>query len=197
MEVRSRHPGEWKRPARGKEERVIGGHLVVHPVWDYVEWTRLARDAEGGVFVAQGFVVRDDTRGGCPTDPLEVEGALGVVAERQGWALADVGGRMTSGIGSSGMGDPGTQLEGGWWIVVPVNYLGGASHPDLEFRAEYEGRDIVFWAIEAHVERFGGPKPPEFDHRVEFALRGKDLYVHDYHPDAPWHAWGRERRGGG
>ena len=89
-----------------------------------------------------------------------------------------------------------TQMEGGWWLVVPIDYLEGAAHPGLEFHADYEGQEIVFWVFEAHVKRFGGPKLPEFDHQVEFALRAKDLYVHDYHPDALRYMWGREGRGG-
>ena len=76
------------------------------------------------------------------------------------------------------------------------DYLQDATRPDLEFHADYEDREIVFWAFEAHVKRFGGPKLPEFDHRVEFALRAEDLYVHDYHPDALRYTWGREGRSG-
>ena len=174
---------------------MTNGYIVVHPVWDHEEWMHLARDAEGGIFIAQGFVVRDNTRGGYLTDPLEVEGALDVVAEHERWTLADVGGPIIPGTGPSDAGDLGTQMEGGWWVVVPIDYLEGAIHPDLEFHADYESRDIVLWAFEAHVERFGGSKLPEFDHRVEFALRGKDLYVHDYHPDALRYTWGREGRG--
>ena len=154
------------------------GYVLVHPVWDHEEWTQLARDAEGGIFVTQEFVVRDNTRGGYVTDPLDVEGALGVVAEHQRWTLADVGGAILLSTGPSGSGDPATLLEGGWWILVPIGYLEGAIHPDLEFHADYESREIIFWAFEAHVERFGGRKLPEFDHQVEFALRGKELYVH-------------------
>ncbi len=73
----------WEREAvrRGKEERVPDDHIVVRPVRDHGEWTRLSRDAGGEVFIAQGFVVRDETDGGYVTDPLMVEGALGVVAE--------------------------------------------------------------------------------------------------------------------
>ena len=48
--------------------------ILVHPVWDHEEWMRLARDAEGGIFLAQGSVVRDETNGGYLSDPLEVEG---------------------------------------------------------------------------------------------------------------------------
>ena len=36
-------------------------YIVVRPVWDHEEWTRLARDARGAIFVAQGFIVRDNT----------------------------------------------------------------------------------------------------------------------------------------
>ena len=159
---------------------MTGDYIVVHPVWDHEEWTRLARDAEGGIFVAQGFVVRESTRGSYVNDPLEVEGALRVVAEHERWALADVGGPIVSGAKPSHVARSGTpQMEGGWWIVVPIDYLEDDNHPDLQFHADYEGREIVFWAFEAHVERFGGPKLPEFEHKVEFALRGRDLYVHD------------------
>ena len=36
------------------------------------------------------------------------------------------------------------------------DYLQDATRPDLEFHADYEDREIVFWALEAHVKRFGG-----------------------------------------
>jgi hypothetical protein len=180
---------------KGEEERVTGNYIVVHPVWDHEEWTRLARDAEGGIFVAQGFVVRENTRGGYVTDPLEVEGALRVVAEHERWTLADVGGPIVSCTKPLTVDYLGTQMEGGWWIVVPIDYLEDANHPALEFHAEYEGREIVFWAFEAHVKRFGGPKLPEFDHKIEFALRGKDLYVHDDYPDVRRHHVGSKDGG--
>ena len=57
--------------------------ILVHPVWDHEEWTRLVRDAGGGICLAQGFVVRDETNGGYVSDPLEVEGALRVVAKHE------------------------------------------------------------------------------------------------------------------
>lgn len=134
------------------------GYIVVHPVWDYEEWMRLARDAEGGIFRAQGFVVRDETNGGYLSDPLEVEGALRVVAKHERWTLADVGGPIVSGPKQqpADVDGFGTQMEGGWWLVVPIDYLEGATHPGLEFHADYEGQEIVFWALEAHVKRFGG-----------------------------------------
>jgi hypothetical protein len=166
---------------------VTHSYIVVRPIWDHEEWTRLARDAEGGIFVAQGFVVRDNTRGGYVTNPLEVEGALGVVAEHERWTLADVGGPILSGTKPPDADDFGTQIEGAWWIVVPTHYLEHAKHPELEFHADYESREIIFWAFEAHVKQFGGTKLPEFDHRVEFALRGRHLYVHDDHPYALRH----------
>jgi hypothetical protein len=175
----------WEREAvrRGKEERVPDEYIMVRPVRDHEEWTRLSRDAEGEVFIAQGFVVRDEKDGGYVTDPLAVEGALGVVAEHKGWPLADVGGPMVSGPKPAEADGFGTRMEGGWWLVVPADYLEDATHPDLEFHAHYKDREIVLWAFEAHVERFGGPKLLEFEHEVEFVLRGRTLYVHDDHPD--------------
>jgi hypothetical protein len=162
---------------------VPGDYIVVRPVRDHEEWTRLACDAEGGIFLAQRFVVRDETRGGYVTDPFEVEGALAVVAEDEGWALADVGGALVSGEGPSDTDGAGARMEGGWWIVVPADYLEEADDPNLEFRADYGGREIVFWAFEAHAKRSGGPKLSEFEHEVEFVLWGQTLYVHDDHPD--------------
>jgi hypothetical protein len=110
--------------------------------------------------------------------------------------LADVGGLIESSPKHTADVDGlSTQMKGGWWVVVPIDYLEGVTHQeDLEFHADYEDREIVFWAFEAHVERFGGPKLPEFDHKVEFALRGTDLYVHDDHPDALRYTWGLEER---
>jgi hypothetical protein len=102
---------------KGKEERVPGDYIVVRPVRDHEEWTRLACDAEGGIFLAQGFVVRDETRGGYVTDPFEVEEALAVVAEDKGWALADVGGALVSGEGPSDTDAAGARMEGGWWCL--------------------------------------------------------------------------------
>jgi hypothetical protein len=162
---------------------VPGDYIVVRPVRDHEEWTRLACDAEGGIFLAQRFVVRDETRGGYVTDPFEVEGALAVVAEDEGWALADVGGALVSGEGPSDTDGAGARMEGGWWIVVPAGYLEDANDPNLEFRADYGGREIVFWAFEAHAKRSEGPKLSEFEHEVEFVLRGQTLYVHDDFPD--------------
>jgi hypothetical protein len=182
--VRPRLFSEREAVRRGKEERVPDEYIVVRSVRDHEEWTRLSRDTGGEVFIAQGFVVRDGTNGGYVTDPLAVEGALGVVAEHKGWPLADVGGPMVSGPKPAEADGFGTRKEGGWWLVVPADYLEDATHPDLEFRAEYEDREIVFWAFEAHAERFGGPKLIEFEHEVEFVLRGRTLYVHDDHPDA-------------
>ena len=182
-EVRPRLFREREAVRRGKEERVPDDYIVVCPVRDQEQWTRLSRDAGGEVFIAQGFVVRDETHGGYVTDALAVEGALGVVAEDEGWALTDVGGPMVSGPKPADVDGFGTRIEGGWWLVVPADYLEDATHPDLEFHADYEDREIVFWAFEAHVERFGGPKLLEFEHEVEFVLRGRTLYVHDDHPD--------------
>ena len=49
---------------KGEQERVTVGYLVAYPVRDHEDWTQLARVVEGVIFVAQGFVVRDRTRGG-------------------------------------------------------------------------------------------------------------------------------------
>ena len=68
--------------------------------------------------------------------------------------------------------------------MVPIDYLEDADDQRLEFRADYEGKEIVFWAFEAHAKRFGGPRLLEFDHKVEFALRGETLYMHDDYLDA-------------
>jgi hypothetical protein len=181
--VRLRLFWEGEAVRKGKEERVPDDYIVVRPVRDHEEWTRLSRDAEGEVFIAQGFVVRDEKDGGYVTDPLAVEAALGVVAEHKGLPLADVGCPMVSGPKPAEADGSGTRMEGGWWLVVPADYLEDATHPDLEFHADYEGREIVLWAFEAHVERFGGPRLIEFEHEVEFVLRGRTLYVHDDHPD--------------
>ena len=119
------------------------GYIVVHPVWDHEEWMRLARDAEGGIFLAQGSVVRDETNGGYLSDPLEVEGALRVVAKHERWTLADVGGPIVSGPKQqpADVDGFGTQMEGGCWLVVPIDYLKGATHPGLVLRPLRGPRD--------------------------------------------------------
>jgi hypothetical protein len=161
---------------------VFERYLMVRPVPDHDEWARLARD--GGIFVVQGFTAYDQTRGEYLRDPLEVEGAIAVIAERKGWLLTDVNGPLVSGIEHLDVNSFGRGLEGGWWIVVPIDYLEDADDQRLEFRADYEGKEIVFWAFEAHAKRFGGPRLLEFDHKVEFALRGETLYMHDDYLDA-------------
>ena len=87
---------------KGEEERVTVGHRVVYPVRDHEEWPQLVRVAEGGIFVAQGFVVRDRTRGGYVTDSFETEGALA----GRSWAqrLATARRRRRAGVGQRGLG---------------------------------------------------------------------------------------------
>ncbi len=82
---------------KGEEERVTVGHRVVYPVRDHEEWPQLVRVAEGGIFVAQGFVVRDRTRG--VTSPIRSKqrGHWRVVAGRKGWLLPDASGPPASG----------------------------------------------------------------------------------------------------
>jgi hypothetical protein len=169
----------------GEEERVADGHLLVLPVWDHAEWTRLARNAEGGVLVTQAFVVRDETRGQYVTDPLEVEEALTVLAEHKRWPLTDVGGPLILGEEAPDVDSFGAEMEGGWWLLVPTDYLQDTDDDQrFEFRSGYGDREIVFWAFGAHVKRSGSPKLPQLEHVVEFALRGQTLYMHDEHSTA-------------
>lgn len=115
----------------------------LRPVEDHEEWTKIVEGADSGVYAMQGFVVRDETMNRFVADQRTVEKAARRLARRKGWeeALTFVAGPMTtaqpvageafdrrSPSTVAGLGD-----EGGWWLVVPVDYLDQVDDPRLEF----------------------------------------------------------------
>jgi hypothetical protein len=167
----------------------------VRPVEDHEEWAQLA-DSETGAYVMQGFVVHDETMNRFVTDQRTVDKACLRLARRKGWdeQLTAVAGPLTTVQPADGetfdRPTPGhvTEFdeEGGWWLLVPVDYLDQVDDPRLEFHVRLGSSELIFWAVEAVALR-GGPFPklPEFGYTVEYAIKDKTLYMYNDHPDAP------------
>lgn len=168
----------------------------IHTVEDHEEWTRIVEGSDSGVYMMQGFVVFDETMNRAVTDKRTVEKATRRLAQRKGWdeAFAVVIGPMTTVRPVDGetfdRRTPSTVTElgdaGGWWLLVPVDYLDGVDDPRLEFHIRQGSSDLIFRAVEAVALR-GGPFPKlaEFDYTVEYAVKDKCLYTYNDHPDAP------------
>lgn len=168
-------------------------------VEDHEDWLTLAGRAEGGVYAMHGFMALNasappNSPRRLITDQKVVEAAVEGLREEFGWgALAGVRGPITTcvsvfevlAIGEPRyVGDESHAVQGGWWLVLPVDY-----HGDLHdrerclFRAR--GRDVALYAREFDERRAGKTSLAEFDHTVEYAVVGNDICVYNDRPDAP------------
>lgn len=172
-------------------------------VEDHEEWLTLAGRAEGGVYALHGFMAFNASAPPSSTrrlitDQKVVEAAVERLGREFGWGrLAGVSGPMTTGeavfearAGSLEepryVGDESRAVEGGWWLVLPVDY-----HEDLTdrerclFRTRARGRDVALYAREFDERRAGKTSLAEFDYTVEYAVVGSYICVYNNHPDAP------------
>ncbi len=170
----------------------------VRPVEDHEEWTRIVADADGGVFTMQGFMVHNTTKDRPVTERHIVEQAVEDVVRRKGWGeLASVAGPMQAHqpINPNAWQRPDKKAKGyvrdfksigGWWLIVPVDYLDDLDDPQsMCFDVELRKRAVSLWAFEAYTERHDpGSKIPEFDYNVEYALKDSALYMYNDHPAA-------------
>ncbi len=165
-------------------------------VQDHEEWTKIVADSDTGAYVMQGFMVHDRTMNRPVTDQRTIEKAVRRLARLKGWdeQLTAVTGPLTTIIPVDGetfdRPTPSriTKLddEGGWWLLVPVDYLDQVDDPRLEFHVRQGSSELIFWAVEAVALR-GGPFPklPEFGYTVEYAIKNRTFYMYNDHPDAP------------
>ena len=184
----------------------MNGHVEL--IEDHEEWTEIVSEADGGVFTMQGFLVHNVTKDRPVSERHIVEQAVEEVARRKGWGtLAGVSGPMQSHqpINQKAWERPDKQVQGyvrdfksvgGWWLIVPVDYLSDLDNPDsLCFDVDLRKRAVSLWAFEHYVEKHEPEnKLPEFDYNVEYALKGDTLYMFDDHPATPQQA--REFFGG-
>ncbi len=170
-------------------------------VEDHEEWLTLAGRAEGGVYAMHGFMAFNAAAPPSSprrliTDRRVIEKAVEQLGKEFGWgALAGVGGAMTTGVAvfevlaigePRYVGDESRPVEGGWWLVLPVDYHRQLHDPGrCEFRVRACGRDVTLYAREFDERRAGKTSLPEFDYTVEYAVVGKDVCVFNDHPDAP------------
>lgn len=168
----------------------------IQTVEDHEEWTSIVEGSDSGVYVMQGFIVRDETMNRFVTDQRVVAKAARRLARRKGWdeVLTTVTDPMTTVQPSDGeifdhptpsratsLGD-----QGGWWMIVPVDYLDQVDDPRLEFHVRQGSSELIFWAVEAVALRSGPfPQLLEFGYNVEYALKDRILYMYNDHPDAP------------
>ncbi len=84
------------------------------------------------------------------------------------------------------VGDESRTVEGGWWLVLPVDYHEDFHDPErCEFRVRMCGRDVALFARELSERRSGETSLAEFGYTVEYAVVGGDVCVYNDHPDAP------------
>ncbi len=140
----------------------------VRSIQDHEEWTKIVADSETGAYAIQGFAVYDRTMNRSVTDERTMEKAVRRLARLKGWneEMAGVVGPLTTRIPADGetfdRPTPSHVMElgdkGGWWILVPVDYLDQVDDPRLEFHVRQGSSELLFWAVEAVALR-GGPVP--------------------------------------
>ncbi len=174
-------------------------------VEDHEAWLRLVERADGGVYSMHGFMAYNPSAPKSSprrliTDRKVVERAVEKLKEEFGWGeLTGVSSPMTTAeavfeanLGELMRGEPryvgdrSRTVEGGWWVVLPVDYHEDFHDPEAcEFRARSCGRDVALFARELAERRSGKTSFAEFDYTVEYAVVGRDICVYNDHPDAP------------
>ncbi len=173
-------------------------------VRDREEWLRLVERAKG-VYSQHGFMafnasVPPSSPRRLITDKRVVEIAVEELARELGWGeFVGVAGPLT--IEESifevrcaeeprYLGDQSRTVEGGWWLILPVDYHEDFHNPErCEFRVRARGRHVALYARELAERRAGKPTTlAEFEYTVEYAVVGRYFCVYNNHPDAPENA---------
>lgn len=170
-------------------------------VRDREEWLAFAQRADGGIYTTAGFMAFNSAAP--PSSPRRaiadrpvIERAMAKLRAEYGWGdFAKVGGPLISQTGFMDCDSSGerrivavaeTEVRGGWWLILPVDYpecLGGPE--GLSFAVRACGRDVVLFARELAERRSGRITVPEFATTVEFARIDGKVCVFSDHPDAP------------
>ncbi len=169
-------------------------------VQDHEEWLGLVERADC-VYSPHGFMAFNAAAPPSSprrliTDQKVVEKAVELLAREFGWGgFVGVAGPLTTeeavfegryGEEPRYVGTESRAVEGGWWLVLPVDYHEYLHDQGrLEFRARAKGRDVALFARELAERRAGEASLKEFDYTVEYALVGRDICVYNNHPDAP------------
>ena len=168
---------------------------------DHEEWLQIVEKAEGGVYVLQGFMAYNpsappSSKRRHVRDQKVVERAVAKVRDEFGWGvLTAVTGPLTVGVavfeGRTGeairyAGDDTGAVEGGWWLLLPVDYHGYFhDRQRCQFLVRECGRDVALYAREYAEKQSGEVTLEEFRYTVEYALVDGDIYVYNDHPDSP------------
>lgn len=167
---------------------------------DHEEWLRVAEKSDGGVFSMHGFMAYNPSAPPSSsrryiTDQRVIEKVVEKLRNQFGWGeLAGVPGPMTTslahleareGEGIRYLGYENQPIEGGWWVVLPVDYHENFHDPErCEFQVRVCGRDVAFYAREYAERRAGKTSLEEFDYTVEYASVGGAVHVFNDHPEA-------------